>query len=151
MTAPHRPSSTLEPLPWWDIPVLVDLERRLFPGDSPWSAEMFWSELAAGNHYVVHRDDAGGIDGYAGLSVGPDVADVCTIGVRPDRQGLGIGRLLLRDLVAASAGRRMMLEVRTDNDPAIALYTSEGFHRIGLRRGYYFPSGADAYTMERAA
>ncbi|WP_166442197.1 ribosomal protein S18-alanine N-acetyltransferase [Nakamurella flava] len=151
MTAAYRPSPTLEPLPWWDIPALVELERRLFPGDSPWSAEMFWSELAVGNHYVVHRDEAGLVDGYAGLAVGPDVADVCTIGVRPDRQGRGLGRLLLRDLIAASGGQRMMLEVRTDNDPAIALYTSEGFRRIGLRRSYYFPSGADAYTMERSA
>lgn len=141
----------LEPLQWWDIPALVELERQLFPGDSPWTAEMFWSELAAGHHYVVHRDDHGVVDGYAGLSAGPDVADVCTIGVRADRQGHGIGRRLLRDLIEAAGDRRMMLEVRTDNDPAIALYVSEGFRRIGLRRGYYFPSGADAYTMERTA
>ena len=110
---------------------------------------MFWSELAVGNHYVVHRDDAGRIDGYAGLSVTDDVANVCTIGVRPDRQGHGIGRRLLHELIRAAGDRRMMLEVRTDNDPAIALYASEGFRRIGLRRRYYFPSGADAYTMER--
>lgn len=143
--------TALEPLQWWDIADLVDLERRLFPGDSPWTAEMFWSELAVGNHYVVHRDGDGLIDGYAGLSAAEDVADVCTIGVRPDRQGHGIGRLLLRELIRAAGGRRMMLEVRTDNDPAIALYVSEGFRRIGLRRRYYFPSGADAYTMERTA
>jgi ribosomal protein S18 acetylase RimI-like enzyme len=24
-----------------------------------------------------------------------------------------------------------------------------GFQQIGIRRGYYQPSGADAYTMER--
>jgi ribosomal-protein-alanine N-acetyltransferase len=41
--------------------------------------------------------------------------------------------------------------VRTDNTPAIALYESEGFTRIGLRRRYYQPSGADAYTMLRPA
>jgi ribosomal-protein-alanine N-acetyltransferase len=43
------------------------------------------------------------------------------------------------------------LEVRTDNTPAIALYDSEGFTRIGVRRRYYRPSGADAYTMLRPA
>ncbi len=142
---------TLEPLDWWDIPVLVDLERELFEGDSPWSAEMFWSELAAGNHYVVHRDDAGAIDGYAGVGVAGDDAEVRTIGVRPARQGRGIGRALLRHLISAAGARRILLEVRTDNDPAIALYESEGFGRLAVRRRYYQPSGADAYTMARSA
>ena len=43
----------------------------------------------------------------------------------------------------------MLLEVRTDNAAAIALYVSEGFTRLGVRRRYYQPSGADAYTMAR--
>jgi len=69
----------LEPLDWWDIPTLVQLEAALFPGDSPWNAEMFWSELAAGHHYVVHRDPAGLIDGYAGLALIGDEAEVHTV------------------------------------------------------------------------
>ena len=43
----------------------------------------------------------------------------------------------------------MFLEVRTDNDAARSLYESEGFAIVGLRRGYYRPSGADAHTMRR--
>ena len=43
----------------------------------------------------------------------------------------------------------MLLEVRTDNEAAIGLYESEGFVRLGVRRRYYQPSGADAYTMAR--
>jgi [ribosomal protein S18]-alanine N-acetyltransferase len=142
---------TLEALDWWDIPVLVELETVLFDGDSPWSAEMFWTELAEGNHYVVHRDAAGTIDGYAGVALAGDDAEVRTIGVRPSRQGRGIGRVLLRDLISAAGGRRILLEVRTDNEAAIALYESEGFRRLGLRRRYYQPSGADAFTMARPA
>ena len=131
-----------------DIPALVDLEEILFPGDAPWSWEMFASELEAGNHYVVHRDDDGVIDGYAGLAIIGDEAEVHTIGVRPDAQGSGLGRRLLQQLLSAAGDRRLLLEVRTDNVAAIALYTSEGFTTLGVRRRYYF-SGADAYTMAR--
>jgi len=43
----------------------------------------------------------------------------------------------------------IFLEVRTDNATAIALYESEGFAKIGVRKRYYRASGADAYTMQR--
>jgi ribosomal-protein-alanine N-acetyltransferase len=142
-------NSGIRSLRWWDIPAVAALEQALFPGDSPWTQAMFWSELAAGHHYVVVCLPDGVILGYAGLAAGPDDADVQTIGVAPAAQGRGIGRRLLRDLLAAAGPRAVHLEVRTDNAPAIALYESEGFTRIGLRRRYYQPSGADAYTMLR--
>ena len=41
----------------------------------------------------------------------------------------------------------MLLEVRVDNDPALALYQRFGFERMGLRKRYYQPEGIDAYTM----
>jgi [ribosomal protein S18]-alanine N-acetyltransferase len=43
----------------------------------------------------------------------------------------------------------VFLEVRTDNEAARALYEGERFSVVGLRRRYYRPSGADAYTMRR--
>lgn len=132
-----------------DISTLVELEEILFPGDSPWTAPMFAGELAAGHHYVVHRDADGVVDGYAGVALLGDEAEVHTIGVRPAAQGAGLGRALLRDLLAHSGRRRVVLDVRTDNAPAIALYESEGFVILGVRRRYYQPSGADAYTMAR--
>lgn len=150
MSATPQPATT-EPMRWWDIDQVAALEIRLFPTDSPWTTAMFWSELAAGHHYVVVRGDNGEVDGYAGLAASAEEAEVQTIGVRPERQGNGLGRILLADLLDASDDRRILLDVRTDNVPAISLYESSGFTRIGLRRRYYQPSGADAYTMERRA
>jgi ribosomal-protein-alanine N-acetyltransferase len=95
--------------------------------------------------------DGGNLLGYAGLAVAADEAEVRTIGVAPAAQGRGVGRALLHDLLRAAGPRRVLLEVRCDNEPAIALYESEGFVRVGLRRHYYQPSGADAYTMARPA
>ena len=41
----------------------------------------------------------------------------------------------------------IFLEVRVDNLRAQQLYRRRGFTEIGLRRGYYQPSGADALVM----
>jgi ribosomal-protein-alanine N-acetyltransferase len=93
--------------------------------------------------------------GYAGLAVlaGPPraEAEIHTIGVDLAFQGRGIGRALLRGLlaVADTLHAAVFLEVRTDNDAARALYESESFAVVGLRRRYYQPSGADAHTMRR--
>ena len=95
--------------------------------------------------------------GYAGLAfvAGPPhaEAEIHTIGVDPAHQRLGVGRALLRGLlaVADAAAATVFLEVRTDNDAARALYEAERFTVVGLRKRYYRPSGADAHTMRREA
>lgn len=139
---------TMGPLRWWDLPAVAALEDELFPDDSPWTEAMFWSELAQGHRYLGVRDGAE-LVGYAGLAVHPDGADVQTIGVQRRHQGAGIGRRLMTALITEAGGRPVQLEVRTDNEPALALYRSFGFQIQGVRRRYYQPSGADAYTMGR--
>ncbi|KZS84144.1 ribosomal protein S18-alanine N-acetyltransferase [Mycobacterium persicum] len=133
----------------------ADLEAQLFDGDDPWPAVAFERELAsARNHYVGARcGDA--LVGYAGISrlgrIPPYEYEVHTIGVDPAYQRQGIGRRLLNDLLDFADGGVVYLEVRTDNEAALALYRSVGFEQIGLRRRYYRVSGADAYTMRREA
>lgn len=135
---------------WPDLPAVSDLESRLFPGDA-WSTASWWSELAARprRDYVVLVDGADTVAGYAGLDLGPDTADVMTIAVDPVRQGGGLGRLLLTELLARAAvagARTVLLEVRADNAPAIRLYERHGFTVAHTRRGYY-PGGTDALVM----
>lgn len=149
-------SFRLAPLARTDLARCAELETILFPGDDPWRESAFDAELAAGHHYVGAYTD-GGLVGYAGLSVhgrrGEAEASVHTIGVDPEWQGQGIGRALLRALLARADefAAPVFLEVRTDNEAAIGLYEAHGFTRIGVRRRYYWPSGADAYTMARPA
>jgi ribosomal-protein-alanine N-acetyltransferase len=138
-----------------DVNDCEQLEAQLFAGEDPWSAQAFAAELQQGHYYLAARDD-GRLVGYAGLALlgrAPYLeAEVHTIGVDPQRQHRGIGRRLLRGLLTHADARGaavVYLEVRTDNQPAIALYRSEGFQVMGIRRRYYQPSGADAYTMRR--
>ena len=149
MTAP---TVTIAPLRQDDVARCAEIERDLFPGDDPWSENAFRSELEQGNFYVGAYVD-GELIGYAGLALSPYEASVHTIAVVASWQGRGVGRTLLRTLLDAvdAAGVPVYLEVRTDNAAAINLYLAHGFEHLGLRRRYYQPSGADAYTMGRPA
>lgn len=154
MTA-HSEPATVGGLTPDDARRCAELEAQLFEGDDPWPAAAFNRALAsAHNHYVGARIGET-LVGYAGISrlgrTPPYEYEVHTIGVDPAYQGRGIGRRLLDELLTFADGGAVYLEVRTDNEAAIALYTSVGFERIGLRRRYYRVSGADAYTMRREA
>lgn len=147
----------LEPLRRKDLLRCAELERILFDGEDPWSAATFRSELAWGNYYLGAYVDGQGLIGYAGMSLVGTAreaeASVHTIGVDPQWQRKGVGTALLSALLARAdgAGASVFLEVRTDNRAAIAMYEAHGFCRIGVRRRYYQPSGADAFTMTRPA
>jgi len=144
-------SVVLRPMSGADVSAVSRLEVALF-GEEAWSPDMLASELAGepGKYYLVAADD-GAIAGYAGLlAPGGGPADVLTVGVAHDRWGEGIGTALLQSLVAEAARRgctEVYLEVRVDNDRAQRLYQRHGFTRVGLRRGYYQPSGTDALVM----
>lgn len=147
----------IAPLRRADLDRCVELEQELFPGDDPWSLTAFNSELDLGHYFVGAYNEYGALLGYAGIAlvVPPPraEAEVHTIAVAPQGQRLGVGTALLRELLdhADTYRAATFLEVRTDNEPAIALYRKHGFEMVGLRKRYYQPSGADAYTMRRAA
>jgi ribosomal-protein-alanine N-acetyltransferase len=135
-----------------DLPAVTGLERVLF-GDEAWTEGMLAAELdglADGRYYLVAEDD-GVLIGYAGLlTPGGGQADVLTLAVAEDRWGQRIGAALLDGLLAEAARRgctEVFLEVRVDNDRAQRLYLGRGFTEIGIRRGYYQPSGTDALVM----
>ncbi len=156
----EQPRFRLRPLRSADFDRVLELERILF-GAGAWTYGMLADELAGlGRWYVVAelagpeamRYGAGRrpVIGYAGLWFDGDVAQVMTIGVDPEYQRLGVGRELLRALVDRSrqlGASAVLLEVRVDNEPALALYRAFGFEQIGRRRRYYQPEDKDAYTM----
>jgi ribosomal-protein-alanine N-acetyltransferase len=158
-----------------DLVDVLALEHELFP-DDPWSPEMFAEEVAyppesrlyllaevdAGDGGVADSDILSGrgapsgaaMAGYAGMMFipGGTQADVLTIAVRQGYWGTGIGSALLEALLSAARERgcaEVFLEVRADNPRAHGLYQRRGFEDIGVRRGYYQPSGVDAIVMRK--
>jgi ribosomal-protein-alanine N-acetyltransferase len=155
-----------------DLPVVMEIERALFPDDA-WTEGMLRGELAeqpTTRHYVVafepgtgsspesspessHESSHEEIVGYAGLCAVGDAGDVQTIAVRADHWGHGVGAALLTALLTEAAARgctSVYLEVRADNERAQKLYERFGFERIGVRKRYYQPSGVDAIVMNKS-
>ena len=145
-------SVALRPMTTADLPEVVELEHAVF-GEEAWSTEMLLGELELRSRYYLVASENDRIVGYGGLLGAGDQADVVTLAVAASHWGLGIGSTLLEALMAEAARRgaaELFLEVRTDNIRAQQLYRRYGFTEIGIRRGYYQPSGADALVMRRA-
>ena len=143
----------LRPMTMADLDTVLGLELALF-GAEAWSRQMLAGELGQqpDSRYYLVAEDAGTIVGYAGLLAAGGQADVLTIAVDTARWSRGVGSELLRQLLAEAARRgcgEVFLEVRADNARAQRLYRWFGFDDIGVRRGYYQPSGTDAIVMRR--
>jgi [ribosomal protein S18]-alanine N-acetyltransferase len=137
-----------------DLDTVLGLELALF-GEEAWSRQMLAGELSqqpASRYYLIAEEPAGAVVGYAGLLAAGGQADVLTIAVSTARWGQGIGSQLLEELLAEAVRRgctEVFLEVRADNVRAQRLYKWWGFAEVGIRRGYYQPSGTDAIVMRR--
>ena len=93
----------------------------------------------AGEPYA-HQNADGELAAYAIVMWIPDEVHLLNLSVPTELQGRGIGRAALEWLCANASARNaggMLLEVRPSNLPAVHLYESSGFTRIGVRRRYY--------------
>ena len=85
-------------------------------------------------------DLASYLGGYLLAMMIDDQAEILSIGVTPDRQRQGVGKLLLQHFFEHGTSQnmtRVVLEVAEDNVPALGLYRDFGFAAFGRRKGYY--------------
>ena len=135
-----------------DIPVLVSLDKELFPY-SPWSSGQYREEISAPTRrFIVAVDEGLSVIGYAGVfAPGGAEADILTVGVIAQHRGQGIARQLMAGITKwaiAQGSIAMMLEVKTDNAAAISLYESLEYSKLNIRKDY-FGSGLDALVMRK--
>ncbi len=136
---PHGPGG-LRPRPMQrtDLPQVAAIEAQIYP--FPWSIGNFDDSLTAGYDCWVFENDDGELAAYAIVMWIPDEVHLLNLSVPARLQGRGIGRTVLEWLcgnAVARGARGMLLEVRPSNLPALHLYESSGFARIGVRRRYY--------------
>lgn len=120
-----------------DVPDVFDIDCRVYK--HPWTEGIFSDCLRVG-HLCLLYEEQGILTSYGIAALHADEAHILNVSVVGLLQGRGYGRAMLRkllELVQEAGAVRVLLEVRASNEIAIALYKSEGFVEIGLRKGYY--------------
>lgn len=93
------------------------------------------------------------LSGFLAMSHVQDEAELLRICVKQEHRREKIGSLLIEQAISTldqSSVERIHLEVREDNTPAIKLYQSIGFKKVGKRKAYYSKPLCDAhlYALE---
>ncbi len=131
-----------------DVPAVAELEAQIF--SQPWSAQGFLDALALPDTVFLVAEEEHRILGYIGMYLSIDEGEITKVAVAPDARRQGVGQELLLQIKREAKQRavgRMVLEVRTSNEGAIALYEKNGFSVAGVRKGFYECPKEDAYIM----
>jgi ribosomal-protein-alanine N-acetyltransferase len=149
-----RGEITIVPMTPAHVDALMPYERDMF-GTEAWSERSYRDEIsdARNRYYVAVESPDGALLGWAGVLVIAETADVLTVGVVPSARRRGLARRMLAALYFEAARRgatEIFLDVRVDNEAAIALYRNEGFAELRRRRGYYDAGRVDSLVMRRA-
>jgi ribosomal-protein-alanine N-acetyltransferase len=91
--------------------------------------------------------------GYVGLNTVCGETEITNVAIRKELRGLGLGNKLISLLIEEEKKketRKLFLEVRESNLPAIRTYKSNGFVETGLRKNFYKKPTESAILMELA-
>lgn len=136
----NDPAARFRPMLATDLDAVMEIEVRAYT--HPWTRGIFQDCLRVGYNCWLYEQE-GRIQGYGVMSVAVGEAHILNLTVRPESQGQGLGRKLLKHFIGLAARHNadiVMLEVRPSNTRAVRLYEKLGFNEIGVRKDYY-PAG----------
>lgn len=134
-----------------DAAQISEIEKMCFSGFSSEETVLKEMENNKWATYIVAQINEG-IIGYVGFWSVIDSCDINNIAVLPDYRGLGVGTLLMEEVIrlaGVSRVEKIMLEVRSSNAAAMELYKKAGFKEVAVRKAYYEDNGEDAIIMSR--
>ncbi|MEE4173226.1 MAG: ribosomal protein S18-alanine N-acetyltransferase [Xanthomonadales bacterium] len=146
---PRALHPVIRPLEAGDLDAVIAIEEAAYP--FPWTRGIFAECLRVGYGCLgVFMD--GRLAGYVIFNWGAGESHLLNLCVHPERQGRGLGGLLLSqalERVRAMGCTAMFLEVRPSNPEAAGLYEKQGFRVVGRRPDYYRSSEGreDAIVM----
>ena len=135
-------SITIQPIRKNNVELVAEIYGACF--DEPWPRPAVEDLLSTPGAWglLARMADANGemAVGFILARIVIGETDILSVGVHPQRQRRGIGRILVEAVIRAAesaGGEAVTLEVAEDNLSAQALYASVGFDVVGRRPGYY--------------
>lgn len=138
-----------------DVDRIVDIERS-WHHLSHWSIDSYYRLLnddTFTSSFVAEMEEDPGsrIVGFVIFHIAADASEIYNIAVESGHARSGIGTQLMQAAIEESSrrkARKVILEVRKSNDPAINFYLGFDFEISGERKNYYSNPIEDAYVME---
>ena len=93
-----------------------------------------------GRGFIIVDEEREAAAAYGGIITAADEGQILNIATHPDHRRRGYGRMIMDAIVGYSKEIGLAfitLEVRESNIPAISLYESMGFYKVGRLKGYY--------------
>lgn len=156
-----KPARVLMPPTVWramelpDVHAVVHMEQQACQHPShAWTADNYRSSLRSGYWCRVCLNTQGRITGVCVSMLGVDEVHLLNIAVARESQGQGLALWMLAQLdeLCRIHDRPVIwLEVRPSNQPALALYQSQQYAQVAVRKGYYpaVNGREDALVMKR--
>ena len=132
------------------VDAVAQLETICF--STPWSSNSITNELINPLSLWLVAEEDGILLGYIGSQTVMDEADMMNVAVEPSARRRGVAERLVSRLVCdlgCLGVKRLTLEVRVSNEPAIALYNKLGFVQVGRRPNYYRNPKEDALILRK--
>lgn len=127
------------------LQAVANIETLVQPHDA-WTEQTLAEMLAQDSTHIMivykpeGKADNNKVIGYCLYQVIFEQAEILRIGTHPDYQRQGIASQLFATLnneLINNKVESLLLEVRADNAPALALYERQGFVVIHKRKSYY--------------
>ena len=142
------------------LQAVANIETLVQPED-PWTEQTLAEMLAQDSTHIMivykpeGKADNNKVIGYCLYQVIFEQAEILRIGTHPDYQRQSIASQLFATLnneLINNKVESLLLEVRADNAPALALYEQQAFAVIHTRKNYYqlpHQPSVDALILQR--
>lgn len=138
------------------LDLIAEFEHTHFNSEA-YSSEML-KEMLKDNYLLKNNDnifevsDEDELIGYIIFHVSYDFTDIYKIFVRDSDKRKGYATMLLNKVIEISKrynSKKLMVEVRSNNENAISFYNKNNFEQISVRKDYYKNPSDDAIILER--
>ncbi|MDR1361132.1 MAG: ribosomal protein S18-alanine N-acetyltransferase [Rickettsiales bacterium] len=125
---------------------IANLYKICFPNDNSFGPDQIAAFQKDGGQ-IIFSDNS-----FVAWRAVLDEAELYHIAVHPDFRRGGIANSLLvcmENELKKQSVKKIFLEVRVSNKPAIELYKKNGYEQISVRKNYYYDNGEDAFVMSK--